>query len=341
MADYVRKKRVALWVGFLAWMLGAAAWAQGSGPTGAPSGAGPNAEELGRSVYNFHCYFCHGYSGDARTLAAEFLSPPPRDFTKTDPKALSRAAMLRAVGEGRTGTAMQPFAQTLSGEEISAVVDFVRSEFMLERRVNTRYHIPANGWDNHERFRIAYPFATGEIPLDAPAESLSQSQRAGRRLYLTSCVSCHDRGAGTEDARAVWEPRVLSYPRLGFRPGDAGRVEDAQTGATPYARHEVPPRIADATDAERQGERLFQGNCAFCHAGDGTGRNWIGTFLEPSPRDLTDPRFMGTMNRERLREAIRLGLAGTSMPAWGSVLADDEIEAIIAYIHKAFHPVAE
>ena len=47
--------------------------------------------EAGRSVYNFRCYFCHGYSGDARTLAAEFLSPPPRDFTDTDPEALRSA----------------------------------------------------------------------------------------------------------------------------------------------------------------------------------------------------------------------------------------------------------
>ena len=29
--------------------------------------------ERGRAIYNFRCYFCHGYSGDARTLAATYL----------------------------------------------------------------------------------------------------------------------------------------------------------------------------------------------------------------------------------------------------------------------------
>jgi cytochrome c oxidase cbb3-type subunit 3 len=325
---------------FILCALGAGVWAQSPRATGATPGIGHEDIEAGRSVYNFRCYFCHGYSGDARTLAAEFLSPPPRDFTDTDPEVLSRGEMISAVREGRAGTAMQPFGKTLSSEEIAAVVDFVRSEFMLERRRNTRYHTAENGWENHERFRIAYPFATGEIALDAPAESLDAAQRAGRRLYFTSCVSCHDR-ARAEDAQPVWEPEALSYPRLGFRPGDAARAPDAWTGATPYARHEVPPRLGTATDAEREGERLFQNNCAFCHAADGTGRNWIGTFLDPNPRDLTDADFMGSLTRERLGEAIRRGVPGTSMPAWGSVLAKHEIEAIVAYIHRVFHPVAD
>ena len=38
--------------------------------------------EAGRRVYNFRCYFCHGYSGDARTLAASMVQPAPRDFTR-------------------------------------------------------------------------------------------------------------------------------------------------------------------------------------------------------------------------------------------------------------------
>ena len=309
----------------------------------ADEGTGQSLEnsrrESGRSVYNFHCYFCHGYSGDARTLASGFLSPPPRDFTKTDPAVLHRSEMLRAVREGRPGTAMQPFEQVLTMEEIVAVVDFVRQEFMLERRVNTRYHTAENGWEDHERFAIAFPFVRSEIALDAPAASLDTRQRAGRALYLRSCVSCHDR-AGAEGERVVWEPRALSYPRLGFRPGDAGRISDAVTGASPYARHDIAPVVSDLSADERRGEHLFQINCAFCHAADGTGRNWIGTFLQPSPRDLTDPEYMGAMTRERLGEVISRGLPGTSMPAWGSVLTEEDIQAIVAYVHRVLHPLA-
>ncbi len=46
-----------------------------------PPAAKLDTHEQGRAVYNFRCYFCHGYSGDAKTLAATYLQPPPRDFS--------------------------------------------------------------------------------------------------------------------------------------------------------------------------------------------------------------------------------------------------------------------
>ena len=56
---------------------------------------------------------------------------------------------------------------------------------------------------------------------------------------------------------------------------------------------------------ELRGQALFQENCAFCHAADGTGRNWIGSFLQPHPRDLTAPAFMRSMTASRLAGVIR------------------------------------
>jgi cytochrome c oxidase cbb3-type subunit 3 len=299
----------------------------------------PARLELGRRIYNFRCYYCHGYSGNARTLAASFLEPPPRDFSATRPDVLSRSAMIAALRQGREGTAMKPFRGILSPAEMTAVVDFVRDEFMHGRRENTRYHTQENGWPGHERYLAAYPFATGTIPLDTPWDDLSAQQQAGKRLYLSACVSCHDRGRTARDHPA-WESRPLSYPRNQFQPGQAS-APDATTSASPYAVHDRPPTLADLNPEERRGEALFQANCAFCHAADGTGRNWIGRFMEPHPRDLTNPDFMRAMSRERLRRVIRDGLPQTSMPAWKSVLQPAEIDAVIAYVARAFHPLQD
>lgn len=298
----------------------------------------PSTLETGRSIYNFRCYFCHGYSGNARTLAATFLEPPPRDFTTLDPNAVGREAMIETLRRGRPGTAMMSFAATLNEAEISAVVDFVRNEFMTNARVNTRYHIPANGWPEHERYRSAYPFALGEISLDRPPEELSREERIGRRLFLASCVTCHDHGKGSAND-LIWEREAISYPRFGFGPGDILKPPDAYSGASPFARHDVPPVLENLDDVQREGEALFQGNCSFCHAADGTGKNWIGRFMQPHPRDLTSEAQMAGMTRERLRHVIREGLPGTSMPAWAAVLKDSEIKAIVEYIHVAFHPL--
>lgn len=312
----------------------------------------PSAQhEQGRSIYNFRCYFCHGYSGDGQTLASTYLNPRPRNFNATSIEQISREQMLDAVKNGRTGTAMLGFEGILQPAEIALVTDFVRQEFMVDKAPNTRYHTPANGWPNHTRYAAAFPFATGALSLDAPVDQMTPVQRAGRRLYMASCVSCHDRSK-VNDPGAPWELRPLSYPRNGFSPGDnyaspglaapgAGPPVDAISSATPYALHDIVPQMAGLSSQEQRGEALYQQNCAFCHAADGTGRNWIGSFLEPHPRDLTAAAFMASLTRERLAAVIRDGLPGTSMPAWKSVLSQADIEAVIAYIARAFHPLAE
>lgn len=308
-----------------------------AGTTGAADNA-PSGHEQGRSLYNYRCYFCHGYSGDARTLAATYLFPPPTDFTRADVSTLTPQAIVTTLEEGRPGTAMKSFREVLTREEIVRLAEFISLEFIRNKAVNTRYHIPENGWDNHARYQVAFPFAKGEIPLSRSWESLSPEQVAGKRLYLSACVSCHDRGAVAEDL-VDWEARPLSYPRNNYSTTDP--QIDATTSASPYAKHDVRKMIRGLTGQERRGERLFLGNCAFCHGADGTGKNWIGSFLEPHPRNLTDRTVMAGMSRGRLIQAVREGIPGTSMPAWKSVLGDADIRAIAAYVHRAFHPLAK
>lgn len=291
----------------------------------------------GRAVYNFRCYFCHGYSGDAKTLAATYLTPRPTNFQIADPALLTQKRVLETLHQGRPGTAMKSFAGIISESEMQAVAEFVVDEFVRRKAANTRYHTPENGWANHGRYRAAFPFAKGEIPLSRPWESLTPEEAAGKRLFLSSCVSCHDRGApGDEDV--TWDSRPLSYPRNNFSLADPPKV-DATTSASPYALHDIPPKVGSMTPTEKRGERLFQNNCAFCHGADGTALNWIGRFMEPHPRNLRDPAFMGNASRQTIAHAIREGLPNTSMPAWKSVLSEKDIEAVVAYINRAFHPL--
>ena len=240
--------------------------------------------------------------------------------------------MLEAVRNGVPDSAMMAFDSVLNEAEIAAVVDFVNEAFIRKRRGNTRYHTPENGWADHDRYRDAFPFALGQVALDTPWERLSAAERRGRRLFMSACVTCHDR-AVVRDEGPMWNPRPVSIPRAGYDPNRAGRASDALSGATPYARHDRRPTRADLDTQQRLGERLFQGNCAFCHGADGTGRNWIGSFLEPHPRDLTALR---DHSHAHLREVIREGLPGTTMSAWKFVLTDAEIDAIIAYVLRAF-----
>ncbi len=288
--------------------------------------AGPSQ---GRAVYERHCYPCHGYAGDARTLARSYLDPPPRDFTRADPESLDRPSMIDAVTRGRPGTAMVGFGTVLSREAIASVVDYIRAAFMGGGPRDGRYHTQANGWPRHQRYAAAFPFATGEIPLDTPWEVLTPEQRRGRRLYMGACISCHDR-ARVLHPGAVWALRPLSYPRGGHTPGEV----DAYSGASPYALHDRAPAHGRLDARARRGEALYREHCAFCHAADGTGRNWIGSFIEPHPRDLTASRVAAMADEDLLR-VIREGVPDSAMPAWRQVLGDREILAIMAYIRQA------
>ncbi len=287
------------------------------------------AFEKGRDLYNYYCYFCHGYAGDAKTLAATYLSPPPRNFTATRWQDLPRERMLKSVTDGRMGTAMAGFKNTLTAEQVEWVVGFVRQAFMMgSDKLNTRYHTKGNGWPDHEQYAIAFPFARGEIALDLALEQLSVEQRQGRKLFMGSCITCHDR-AKVENDGLAWGSRAVSYPRTGY----SHRRPDAVSAATPYSVHDVLPDATDLSAQQRQGEALYQANCAFCHAADGTGQNWIGSFLQPRPRNLTK---VEAMTVGRLRAVILDGLPDTTMSAWRHVLEDEQIDAVVAYVMKVF-----
>ena len=284
---------------------------------------------MGRKVYDFYCYQCHGYSGDARTLASTYLDPQPRNFAATDPETLTREHMVDAVTRGRAGTAMVSFASVISTDEIDAVVGYIRDSFMQNDSPHLIYHTLENGWDNHDRYAAAFPFASGEIPLDTPWEQLTARQQTGKTLFMQSCISCHDR-AVVEDEGAIWELRALSYPRRHY----SHRMDmDAISTASPYRMHDRPPDTSTLSDTQLRGAELFQQNCAFCHGADATGKNWIGSFLEPHARDLTAEEITQQAT-ERLAFVIRNGLEGTSMPAWKHVLSDDQIDDVINYLKR-------
>jgi len=294
------------------------------------------AENDGEAIYRYYCYQCHGYAGNGQTLASASLEPAPRDFTSVTTDELSIERIIATVLGGREGTAMMSFASVLDEDDARSVAEYIQQSFMQPERVDARYHSPENGWTDHDRYAAAFPFIDGSVPLTVPWESLTADQQLGRRLYESACVSCHDQPNTGASGETEWELRAVSFPRDHFSHRESST--DLVSGASPYAQHDVPPDPAGLSDLALAGRPLYQDNCAFCHAADGTGRNWIGSFLEPRPRDFTDPAFRLADDGNAMRQRILLGIPNTSMPAWKDVLGTHEIGAIIAYIRETFRP---
>ncbi len=115
---------------------------------------------------------------------------------------------------------------------------------------------------------------------------------------------------------------------------------DAVSAAPPPRPALGPPAQADADLA--QGEAIYLDRCAFCHGEAGDGNGPVADYLLPRPRDFTGAVFKlhssihDTLASDAdLTRTIRDGIPGTAMPAWGEVLSDAEVAAVLAYI-KSF-----
>ncbi len=261
-------------------------------------------------------------------MAAQQLDPPPRNFVQSPGLTLDK--ILSTLEHGVSGTGMKSFKNVLSAEERRDVAVFVLEEFVRRGAPNTAYHTVENGWpDHHAKYAAAYPFVRGGASLDTPLDTLDNTARAGRALFLDSCITCHE-------PRNTANPTIEAFPLSHMGTVVRGKEVDAISHASTYAGHDVPPVIEGLNAQETKGKAIYDQNCAFCHAADGTAKNWIGAFLQPHPRNFTDITQVAELDHARIEKAVRRGLANTSMPAWGAVLSDEEIAAVISYVERAF-----
>ena len=85
----------------------------------------------------------------------------------------------------------------------------------------------------------------------------------------------------------------------------------------------------DLNSTELRGKKLFVSNCQKCHQAD-SGLATQG----PDLQGIFDKQFLpsGTpANDERVKNVLQFGRR--QMPAFGQVLDDSQIDAIVAYLH--------
>lgn len=162
--------------------------------------------QLGQKIYVKNCSACHGDNGNTAVWARGGLNPPPRDFTSAAAKEeLSRERMLTSVTHGRPGTAMMPFASRLSPDEIEAVVDFVRAQFMMPSGVPST----PNAVSTPSQSVVAK--TTVDSNLAFP-NALAGNKEKGREFFLNNCYVCHGKTGEGNGPRAHFnQPRPRNF----------------------------------------------------------------------------------------------------------------------------------
>ncbi len=105
--------------------------------------------------------------------------------------------------------------------------------------------------------------------------------------------------------------------------------EDAGIGNSPISKKELL----------RLGSTVYKHMCVFCHGDDGNGGGKAMAYLYPWPRDFRKGVFkyrttpFGSLPSDKdIFRTISRGIPGTSMPAWGGALSDNETWGVVEYI---------
>lgn len=141
----------------------------------------------GKVVYDKWCAGCHGENGDGEGVAASYMLPRPRDFTRGVYQIRTTASgdlptdadLRRMITEGMPGSTMPAWGEKLSAGQINDVIAYVKSF--------SRF------------FEGADP---QPVEVGSPPRVTDETLAEGRRLYLEElqCNSCHGdagRGNGT------------------------------------------------------------------------------------------------------------------------------------------------
>ena len=207
-------------------------------PPANPAFQPPDRElfDQGGYVYERNCLVCHGDRGDGKGEMAATMTIKPRSFRDAQFKYRSTPwgklpttdDLIRTIRNGRTGTAMGAFTH-LRESDVRAVAEYVK---LFSRK-----------WRKPENYAL---------PVELPPEpawlrdssKLEQHAAEGRKVFLTTCATCHGESADGKGPAAAALKDDLGQPaqpadlrelhlRSGDEPIDIYRVLMTGLNGTP------------------------------------------------------------------------------------------------------------
>lgn len=132
-------------------------------------------------------------------------------------------------------------------------------------------------------------------------------------------------GATPEPTAELVAPTQPSEPVASPTEPEPTAVPATPTEVAPAMTPEEEVLFPASKPSAMRGEDVFAANCASCHgeAGDGSGL--------AGAADFTDVAFMREEKPAEFYQAIRDGVEGSAMPAWGDTLGEMEMWDVLYY----------
>ncbi|OGQ48201.1 MAG: hypothetical protein A2W63_03890 [Deltaproteobacteria bacterium RIFCSPLOWO2_02_44_9] len=165
-------------------------------------------KENGKTIYDKKCWWCHGAEGAGDGPAAQFLNPPPRDFTagwykfKTTPfdeitpadedifRMISGGMNHVSLWKGMSGTSMPDWGDVLKDQDIWDIIAYIKS---------------LSGLEKPEKPPISY---------SSQIKSSSESIEKGKQIFKDMCSECHgEEGKGDATKKLKDDLGFRTWPR--------------------------------------------------------------------------------------------------------------------------------
>ncbi|MDX2033804.1 MAG: c-type cytochrome [Blastocatellia bacterium] len=287
-----------------------------------------------------NCYGCHKVEG----LAAGTLGP---DLSEVGHK-FKVDYLWESIVEPRANIATSFMPKfNLTDDEVKSLVVFLKSRRGINFSETSldRYRASLNKGGAEAPAPAGTPATPGASPAPLVAAAGPTLAALGEKLINDrSCLACHKLGAldGGVAPDLSFEGLLKDEKWLmdHFR-DPRTRISDSIMPAFGFQESEYQAMTAYLTGlktplALAQPAEIYLNYCGRCHGDEGNGKGKIAIYLDPFPRDLTKAGFMNSKTEERLINSIKTGVGGTSMPAWGRVLTDEQIRGVLEYIQRSF-----
>ncbi len=276
------------------------------------------------------CYTCHTIAG----LSYGSIGPELTDVGKRRRVTFVRSKIENPKATNPTSSMPR---QDLTPEQVTALVAFLKAQ--QGARITSA---PLSAYRSSQAERPKWLAMSSIVGADTAAalEGKAAEAQGEQLLRRVGCLSCHrlddqDGKVGPELAfTSVQRERDWLFTHFkdpkSVVPGSVMPPYPLPDGSfealTSYLLSRKPPEVP-AAPAER-----YQALCARCHGEKGRGDGVIADYLDPRPRDLTKGAFMKTKTRERLLEAVKNGVGGTSMAPWGRVLGEQGSAELVDWV---------
>ncbi len=293
--------------------------------------AGIPAAAAGQVLYAEHCAECHGQDGSGQV-------PNARDFGDVDyMRGETPLDFYLAITEGvasleESEEEMPAFGEELSSDERWDLVYYVWRFATEERRLATGREIytafceECHGEDGRSQVLDAADLSDQRFIAHQSPSTLYLSVTRGRE----SMPAWQARLSQDERWMVIEYLRTFSYDPQLIEP-----TEDVEATETIQEEEDLAcdsayltqtnPFAWDDSQAIVAGEPIYLGECAECHAEDGTGE------IRAAP-DFTNPAIRGSLMENPGEPLCRVAEGLNRMPAYKDSMTETEMWQVLTYI---------